>query len=92
MLIGTLYASSGPLCGPGTGWDSQVVTWPAIDKWQKAKSVDPSVAGEANKLIARYRQYMPAKGDIFQRSLTEGASFRVRCWIQETTTIRSAPK
>ena len=27
MLIGKLYASSGPLCGPGRGWDSQIVTW-----------------------------------------------------------------
>ena len=26
MLIGRLYASSGPLCGPGRGWDSQIVT------------------------------------------------------------------
>ncbi|MEM8909617.1 MAG: hypothetical protein AAGD05_17345, partial [Bacteroidota bacterium] len=92
MLIGTLYASSGPLCGPGTGWDSQIVTWPAIDKWQKAKSVDAEVSAAANKLIARYRKYMPSVGDIFQRNLKEGSSFRVNCWIQETTTIRAAPK
>ncbi len=91
ILIGKLYASSGPLCGPGRGWDSQIVTWPAIDKWQKAKRVDPSVAAEANKLIARYRQYMPDTSEIFQRGLKEGASFRVRCWIQENTTIRKAP-
>lgn len=91
ILIGKLYASSGPLCGPGRGWDSQIVTWPAIDKWQKAKSVDPSVAAEANKLINRYRQYMPDGGEIFQRNLTVGQSFRVRCWIQENTTIRKAP-
>ena len=92
ILIGKLYASSGPLCGPGTGWDSQIVTWPAIDKWKKAKSIDSNVASEANKLIARYSQYMPSKGDIFQRSMTEGTSFKVGCWIQESTTIRAAPK
>lgn len=90
LLIGKLYASSGPLCGPGRGWDSQIVTWPAIDKWQKAKSVDPSVAAEANKLINRYAQYMPTVEDVFQRGLKAGQSFRVRCWIQETTTIRTA--
>lgn len=90
MLIGNLYASSGPLCGPGTGWDSQVVTWPAIDKWSYAKRIDPSVSNEANRLIARYSQYMPSIGDIFQRGLKEGQSFRVGCWIQETTTIRAA--
>ena len=91
ILIGRLYASSGPLCGPGRGWDSQIVTWPAIDMWSKAKRVDPSVSSEANKWIGRYRQYMPTKEDIFIRNLKEGQSFRVGCWIQETTTIRAAP-
>lgn len=90
LLIGKLYASSGPLCGPGRGWKSQVVTWAAIDKWQKAKRVDSSVASEANKLINRYRKFMPTTEDIFQRSLKEGQAFRVPCWIQENTTIRAA--
>ncbi|MEL7221169.1 MAG: hypothetical protein AAGJ93_07615 [Bacteroidota bacterium] len=30
ILIGRMYASSGPLCGPGRGWDSQVVVWAAL--------------------------------------------------------------
>ena len=90
ILIGRLYASSGPLCGPGRGWDSQIVVWPALDMWSKAKRVDPSVAAEANKWIGRYRQYMPKKEDVFIRNLKVGTSFRVGCWIQETTTIRTA--
>lgn len=90
ILIGRLYASSGPLCGPGRGWDSQIVTWPAIDMWNKAKSVDPSVAREANKWIGRYSQYMPSKEDVFLRNLKAGDTFRVGCWIQETTRIRTA--
>jgi tetratricopeptide (TPR) repeat protein len=88
ILIGKLYASSGPLCGPGTGFDSQVVTWVAIDKWNRAKRIDPSVSSEANELINLYAQYMPKKEDIFQRTLKEGDKFKVECWIQETTTIR----
>jgi len=90
ILIGKLYASSGPLCGPGRGWDSQVVTWPAIDKFRYAKSIDPSVAAEANKWISQYTKYMPSREDIFQRRLSEGDSFRVGCWIQENTTVRTA--
>lgn len=90
ILIGKLYASSGPLCGPGRGWDSQIVTWPAIDMFYKAKQVDPSVTGEANRLINDYSRYMPTVEDIFQRQLAEGQSFFVGCWIQETTTIRAA--
>lgn len=89
LLIGRLYASSGPLCGPGRGWDSQVVVWPAIDMWQRAKRVDSSVSAEANEYINRYRQYMPSREDVFQRNLKEGDSFTVGCWIQETTTIRT---
>jgi tetratricopeptide (TPR) repeat protein len=89
MLIGTLYASSGPLCGPGTGFDSQIVTWPAIDKWQQAKRIQPDLANKANKLINRYTQYMPSKSDIFQRGIKVGDSFKVECWIQETTRVRT---
>jgi len=90
MLIGKLYASSGPLCGPGTGWDSQVVTWPAIDKFEYAKKIDPNVAEEANKWIRRYSQYMPKKEDIFFRQMKAGSSYKVPCWIQETTRIRTS--
>ena len=90
MLIGKLYASSGPLCGPGRGWDSQVVTWAAIDKFEFAKSIDPSVATEANKFIRDYRQYMPKKEDIFFRNIEKGSSFTVPCWIQERTKVRTA--
>lgn len=90
LLIGNLYASSGPLCGTGRGWESQIVTWPAIDMWNKAKNVDPSVSSEANALINRYRQYMPKKEDIFFRGIKVGDAFFVPCWIQENTTVRTA--
>lgn len=90
MLIGKLYASSGPLCGPGRGWDSQIVTWPAIDKFRHAKTIDPSVADEANEWIGKYQQYMPKKEDIFLRQLAVGSTFRVPCWIQENTKVRTA--
>jgi tetratricopeptide (TPR) repeat protein len=90
LLIGRLYASSGPLCGPGTGWDSQIVTWPAIDMWVRAKTVDPSTTAEANKWINQYSRYMPTREDIFFRSLSAGDRFFVPCWIQEWTTIRTS--
>ena len=89
ILIGKLYASSGPLCGPGTGFDSQVVTWPAIDKFNYAKKIDPSVTEEANKWIRQYSKYMPSKEDIFFRQLKIGDRFFVGCWIQEWTTVRT---
>ncbi len=91
ILIGKLYASSGPICGPGTGWDSQIVTWPAIDMFNKAKQIDANVATEANKWINTYKQYMPKKSDIFQRNIQEGDTFKVGCWINRNTTVRTAP-
>lgn len=91
ILIGKLYASSGPLCGPGTGWDSQIVTWPAIDKFEYAKKIDPSVASEANKWINTYKKYMPSNEDVFFRSdVSVGGPFKVGCWIQENTIVRTA--
>ena len=90
LLIGRMYASSGPLCGSGTGWRSQVVVWAALDMWYKAKSIDPTAAPEANKFINRYSQYMPNREDIFIRSLKVGADYKIPCWIQRTTKIRAS--
>ncbi len=89
LTIGKLYASSGPLCGPGRGYESQQVVWPAIDKWNYAKSIDPAAASEANKLINQYLQYMPTKEDLHMRSIAEGETLRIGCWINETTKIRT---
>ncbi len=93
MLIGNLYASSGPLCGTGRGWESQVVTWPAIDMWTRARNIDSKVAAEANALINKYSKYMPSKEDVFFRSsigVKVGGSYFVPCWIQENTTVRTS--
>ena len=91
MLVGRLYASSGSKCGPGTGPASQIVTWVAIDEWQKARSIDSSVADEAQRLINKYSAYMPSKQDIFlDPSMTIGSSYQVGCWISRSTTVRAA--
>lgn len=88
VLIGYMYAGSGPLCGSGTGFESQTVAWAAVDKWQYAKSIDPSVADQVNPLIGKYASYFPSKEDGFMRGVTQGQKFTVGCWIGETTTAR----
>lgn len=91
ILIGKLYAGSGSLCGPGTGFESQIVTWAAIDKWNEAKQIDPNVTAEANKLINIYSKYMPSKEDVFSRpKVNEGQAYQVGCWIKEKTIVRAA--
>ena len=88
ILIGKLYASSGPLCGTGRGFNSQRVVWTAIDQFNKAKNIDPNSAAEANKWIRQYAQYMPDKGDLHMQGIKEGTSYTVPCWINEKTVVR----
>lgn len=92
MLIGNMYASSGKRCsgGVGTGWDAQVVAWAAMDMWAKAKSVDPSVAGDANRQIGKYQKYLPTQSDAFQRGYKDGDSYKIGCWIGVSTKVRTS--
>lgn len=94
LLMGLLYAASKPY-GEETTYEAAIlnktVFWVAVDKFLKAKEVDPIVADDANKLIARYSKYFPTTEEISALSeLQEGASFMVGGWIQETTTCRAA--
>ena len=87
-LIGLMYASSGKLCGPGTGWDSQVVVWAAMDEWSKACAVEPDNCADARKYIAQYSAYLPTAEEGFQRSIAAGSAYKIGCWIGVTTTVR----
>ena len=60
----------------------------AIDKLQRAKAVDPSVAEEANKLISSYSAYTPEAKDLFMLGYKAGDRITIGGWIGETTTIR----
>ena len=87
ILIGRLYASSGSRCGEGTGWDSQVVVWAAIDQWKKAGG-----DSEAQRLISQYSKYLPTSQDIFMRDgVEDGGQYFVSCWIQRSVTVRPRP-
>lgn len=87
MLIGDLYAASASMC-TGDDLGGSTVFWAAVDKYLRARSVDPTVEAEANAKIAQYARHFPASGDLFFRDLIEGSSYTVGCWINETTTIR----
>ncbi|NTW23264.1 MAG: hypothetical protein HGA37_01080 [Lentimicrobium sp.] len=87
MLIGDLYAASSSMC-TGDDLGGKTVFWAAIDKYLKARSVDPSVEADANAKIAQYSKHFPAAQDLFFRDLQEGTAYTIGCWINETTTIR----
>lgn len=89
ILIGDLYTASAKMCG-GDDLKDKVVYWVAVDKYIKAKSVDASVSELAKTKINTYAQYFPTTETIFFYDLEKGESYKVECWINETTTVRTA--
>jgi tetratricopeptide (TPR) repeat protein len=91
ILIGDLYASSAKDCGDND-LTNKVVYWVAVDKYDKAKSVDtdPAVQEFAVNKINTFSQYFPATQTIFFNDLNKGDSYTVGCWINETTTVRTS--
>ena len=70
--------------------DNRAKYWVAVDFCNKAKQLDPSVAEEANSLIAQYRQYFPKTEDAFMYDLTDGKSYSISCGgMNATTTVRT---
>lgn len=88
IFIGDLYAASSSLC-TDDDLSGKTVFWAAIDMYQKARSIDPSVTEEANNKIGQYSRYFPAADDLFFRDMQTGTSYTVGCWINENTTIRA---
>lgn len=87
LTIGLAYASASNNY-EGDDFEKRTVFWAAVDKFIKAKQVDPSVADKANEYISKYSVYFPSKDDAFFRSITAGKSVQVGGWINETTTAR----
>ncbi|MGL5683380.1 MAG: tetratricopeptide repeat protein [Marinifilaceae bacterium] len=87
ILIGKAYALESKNYGEDD-FDKSSVFWAAVDKFVRAKSVDPSVASEADKLISTYEQYFPSKDEAFFRSINAGSTVKLGSWINESTTAR----
>ncbi|WP_251623530.1 tetratricopeptide repeat protein [Odoribacter lunatus] len=87
MVIGKAYAFGNKSYGEDD-FDHASVFWVAVDKFNKAKQVDASVAEEANELIKTYSQYFPSKDEAFFRGVQPGNTFKVGGWINESTTAR----
>lgn len=86
LLIGTIWAAQ--KCG-GDEVSSRAHFWVAVDYLQRAAS-DPTVAEEANNLIAQYRRYFPKTEDAFFLDITDGSSYTVSCGgMTERTIVRT---
>ena len=89
LLIGKMYASTAKSVYPGDGVLASAVYYAALDKFEKGKQVDPSVAEEANSLISSYRAHLPSTEEIFMHpDLEKGKAFTIGGWIGERTTVR----
>lgn len=88
ILIGNAYAASAKECGTNE-FEQKAVYWAAVDQFKMAKTVDPSTTERADELIDTYSQYFPDVETIFFYGFEEGDPYKVECWINETTTVRS---
>ncbi|MCF8234860.1 MAG: hypothetical protein K9G45_07240 [Bacteroidales bacterium] len=89
ILIGDLYAASSEQCATDD-LSKKVVYLLAVDKYYKAKQVDPDVTDIANERIKAYTQYFPRKETIFFHDYNVGDSYKLGCWINESTVLRSS--
>lgn len=90
IIIGMCYAST-QLYGndPKGQILNKTVFWAAVDKFKKAKQIDPSVEATANEYINMYSKYFPTKEERFDLpNEFSGSTYFVGGWIGETTTIR----
>ena len=86
LMIAAIYASGHNICGSNV-FEKKAVYWAAIDKLKYAKSIDPEVAGQANKLISSYKKQLPEKSVIFTLGVKEGDKHTIGCYINETITV-----
>lgn len=86
LLLGNIYVGVRN-CGE-TDFAKQSIYWLVVDKYNKAKQVDPNLTNEANRLIAIYSPHFPSKEEIFFQGLSNGQTVTVGCWINETTCVR----
>ncbi|MEZ4721565.1 MAG: hypothetical protein R2813_06765 [Flavobacteriales bacterium] len=89
IMIGDSYMGGRKECGGLNECEDRAAFWAAYDKYARAKSVDDSVAEEANKRMSTAKEQFPKKEDCFFYGKNEGSSYSVGCWIGESTTVRT---
>jgi tetratricopeptide (TPR) repeat protein len=90
IIIGMCYASTQLYPQDAKGRIlNKTVYWAAVDKFVKAKQIDPSVEAQASEFISSYSKYYPTKEERFDLpNEFSGSTYYVGGWIGETTSIR----
>jgi tetratricopeptide (TPR) repeat protein len=89
ITIGNLYAESARDCG-NDDFSNRTIYWAAVDKFNKALTLDAKMADTAARLIAVYAAQFPVREEILLHELREGSPYTVECWFTEETKIRAA--
>lgn len=87
LYLATLYADAAGQCG-SNAVEKNAVYWAAINKLSYARSIDPSIADKASKLISAYSAAVPDKGVAFQLGFKEGDQINIGCWVNETVSVK----
>jgi tetratricopeptide (TPR) repeat protein len=90
IIIGMCYAATQLYPQDAKGRIlNKTVYWVAVDKFVKAKQIDPSVEAQATEFINSYSRFYPTKEERFDLpNEFSGNTYYVGGWIGETTTIR----
>ena len=88
ISIAHAYAYSARSIYPDDAVLYKCVYFAAIDKLEKARQVDPSVADDARRFIAQYKEYLPSAEDMFFHPDLKGETFTIGGWIGETVKIK----
>ncbi len=87
ILIAQLYASSAENIFPERE-KRGLVFCAAVDKLQRARSVDPSVSSKASSLINQYSAYFMDTESAFMMGIKAGETVAIPGWIGESTVVR----
>lgn len=89
LLWGAAYALGGRNLYPDDAVLNKLIWYAVVDKFEKARQTDPSIATEANRQINIYNKYFPSKEEIFMHpSLKEGETMTLPGWVNEVVKIR----
>lgn len=87
FYIASMYLSSAASCATHEG-KIRGAAWAAYDKAARAKSLDPSIADKCEALMRSAVGQWPTTENAFFYEITNGQSYSVGCWINESTTVR----
>ncbi len=86
IIIGKAYMNGA--CG-ANDWGKPLCYMAAVDKFRKAKSIDPSTAVEVDGLISDYGGNYPTIEAAHSRTKKDGERVNTGCWINETVTLKT---